>query len=94
MEFVIKEIDNDGAEIEDVKSFLYNQIKKEYGIGPDMRFHYDIEGIEEYYIAIGANPTRLNVNAGRTSLDTHSINVASVLLTPIGTPNPIGNHPK
>ena len=48
MEFVIKEIDNDGAEIEDVKSFLYNQIKKEYGIGPDMRFHYDIEFIEDH----------------------------------------------
>ena len=48
MEFVIKEIDNDGTEIEDVKSFLYDQIKKEYGIGPDMRFHYDIEFIEEY----------------------------------------------
>ena len=46
------------------------------------------------YIAIGARPTRLNVNVGRTSLVAQSINVASVLLTPIGTPNPIGNHPK
>ena len=55
MEFVIKEIDNDGTEIEDVKSFLYDQIKKEYGIGPDMRFHYDIEFIEEYYVGPSCN---------------------------------------
>lgn len=55
MEFVIKEISRYDAEIDDVKSFLYAQIKKEYGIGPDMRFHYDIEGIEEYYIAPSGN---------------------------------------
>lgn len=55
MGFVIREISSDSAEIEDVKSFLYGQIKKEYGIGPDMRFHYDIENIEEYYIVPSYN---------------------------------------
>ena len=37
-------------EIEDIKDFLYGQIKKVYGIGPNIEFHYDIEGIREYYI--------------------------------------------
>ena len=50
MNFKITEIDNDADEINLVRDFLYNQIKKEYGIGPTPKFHYDIEGIEEYYI--------------------------------------------
>ena len=29
----------------------YDQIMKEYGIGPTPEFHYDIEGLEEYYIS-------------------------------------------
>ena len=49
MNVIIKEID-DSLEIEDIKKFLYSQIKKEYGIGPTHEFHYDIEGINEYYI--------------------------------------------
>lgn len=50
MEFVIKEISDDDNLISDVKTFLYDQIKKVYGIGPNMKFHYDIERIGEYYI--------------------------------------------
>lgn len=55
MEFTIKEIKNDDSEIENVKDFLYGQIKKEYGIGPNMEFHYDIESIDEYYINPSCN---------------------------------------
>ena len=50
MEFTIKEIINDDLEIENVKNFLYAQIKKEYGIDPIMKFHYDIESLDQYYI--------------------------------------------
>ena len=55
MDFTIKEIKNDDAEIENVKNFLYDQIKKEYGIGPNMKFHYDIESIDQYYINPSCN---------------------------------------
>ena len=51
MNFQIREINNDFDEICAVKSFLYDQIKKEYGIGPTPEFHYDIEGIKEYDIS-------------------------------------------
>lgn len=54
MEVIIKQIKDDDCEIENVKYFLYNQIKKEYGIGPNMKFHYDIENLGQYYI----NPSR------------------------------------
>ena len=50
MNFIIKEISNDSSEISRVKEFLYTQIKKEYGIGPNIEFHYDIEDLDEYYI--------------------------------------------
>lgn len=50
MNLIIREINNESSEICDVKEFLYDQIKKEYGIGPTPEFHYDIEGLEEYYI--------------------------------------------
>ena len=51
MNIKIREIKNDFDEICAVKSFLYDQIQKEYGIGPTPEFHYDIEGIVEYYIS-------------------------------------------
>ena len=51
MNIQIREIKNDHDEILAVKSFLYDQIMKEYGIGPTPEFHYDIEGIKEYYIS-------------------------------------------
>lgn len=50
MDYVIREIKNDFSEIEAVKEFLYGQIQIEYGIGPTPKFHYDIEGIVDYYI--------------------------------------------
>lgn len=50
MDFTIKELKDDSSEIEEAKDFLYGQIKKVYGIGPTPEFHYDIEGIREYYI--------------------------------------------
>lgn len=50
MEIKIREIQNDDSQIKSVQDFLYGQIKIEYGIGPTPEFHYDIEGIKEYYI--------------------------------------------
>ena len=50
MDFKITEINNDDDEIGLVQNFLYDQIRKEYGIGPTPKFHYDIDGIREYYI--------------------------------------------
>ena len=50
MNVVIREINNDSSEICAAKDFLYDQIQKEYGIGPTPEFHFDIEGIREYYI--------------------------------------------
>ena len=32
------------------KTFLYNQIREVYGIGQTPEFHYDIEGLKDYYI--------------------------------------------
>lgn len=55
MKFIIKEIKNDDSEIDNVKNFLYDQIKKEYGIGPNMEFHYDIESMNQYYIDPACN---------------------------------------
>ena len=50
MDFLIREVENDDDEIRRVKEFLYGQIMNEYGIGPTPKFHYDIEGILDYYI--------------------------------------------
>ena len=50
MEIEIREINNDSDEINSVKDFLFDHIMKEYGIGPTPEFHYDITGLEEYYI--------------------------------------------
>ncbi|WP_407453646.1 GNAT family N-acetyltransferase [Methanobrevibacter sp.] len=51
MNFTIKELSDNPLEIEEAKDFLYGQIKKVYDIGPTPEFHYDIEGIKEYYIS-------------------------------------------
>jgi len=48
MKITIREIKND--EIGNAQDFLFDQIKKEYGIGPTPKFHYDIEGLKDYYI--------------------------------------------
>ena len=50
MNMEVKEIQNDAEEISDVQKFLYNQIRIVYDIGPTPKFHYDIEGLDEYYI--------------------------------------------
>ena len=50
MNIKITEINNNNDEITTVQEFLYNQIKKEYGIGPTPKFHYDIDGLKEYYL--------------------------------------------
>ncbi len=50
MNIIIREIKDDDFEILAVKNFLYDQIRKEYGIGPMPEFHYDIEGLKKYYI--------------------------------------------
>ncbi|WP_407424104.1 GNAT family N-acetyltransferase [Methanobrevibacter sp.] len=50
MNIIIREIKDDDFEILAVKDFLYDQIKKEYGIGPMPEFHYDIDGLKEYYV--------------------------------------------
>ena len=50
MEIEIREIQNDDFQIKSVQDFLYEQIRIEYGIGPMPEFHYDIEGLKEYYV--------------------------------------------
>ena len=51
MNICIREINDDDDEICAVKNFLYGQIKEVYDIGPTPEFHYDIEGLKEYYIS-------------------------------------------
>ncbi len=51
MNIVIREINDDADEIDSAKTFLYGQIREVYGIGPTPKFHYDIEGLKEYYIS-------------------------------------------
>lgn len=48
MNIFTKEVTDD--EICAIKEFLYDQIKKEYGIDPNMEFHFDIGGLKEYYM--------------------------------------------
>ena len=50
MNIEIREIKKDESEINAVKDFLFNQIDKEYHIGPTPKFHYDIFDLEDYYI--------------------------------------------
>ena len=55
MNLIIREINNNSDEISSVKHFLYDLIKKEYGIGPTPEFHYDIENLKEYYVLPSRN---------------------------------------
>ena len=55
MNILIKEINNDINEINLAKSFLFDQIKKEYGINRNPKFHYDIDELTEYYIVPSRN---------------------------------------
>ena len=55
MDFEIRQINDDVDEINNVKEFLFNQIEKEYHIGPTPKFHYDIFELDEYYIIPNRN---------------------------------------
>ncbi len=56
MNIKIREINNNQIEIDAAKDFLFNQINKEYHIGPNPKFHYDIFDLENFYIL----PTKSN----------------------------------
>lgn len=51
MNIQIREIKNNESEINAAKEFLFDQINKEYHIGPTPKFHYDIFDLEDYYIS-------------------------------------------
>ena len=55
MNIVFREVKNNPDEIMAVKDFLYGQIMEVYGIGPTPKFHYDIDGMDEYYLLPPAN---------------------------------------
>ena len=50
MNIEIREVQNDDSQIKSIQDFLYEQIKIEYGIGPMPEFHYDIDGMKDYYV--------------------------------------------
>ena len=50
MNIEIREVQNDDFQIKSIQDFLYGQIKIEYGIGPMPEFHYDIDGMKDYYV--------------------------------------------
>ena len=56
MKVIIKELGNDSRNIEDVKDFLFKQIRKEFGYEYVPEWHEDIIKLEDYYI----NPIRNN----------------------------------
>ena len=56
MNVIIKPLSNNPKEIEDVKKFLFNMIKLEFGYDYVPEWHQDIVNLEDYYI----NPKRNN----------------------------------
>jgi GNAT superfamily N-acetyltransferase len=62
---IIREAKNDLDEMNNIKTFLYGQIKKEYGIGPTPKFHYDIEGLDEYYMSPPKNNFFIALDDGK-----------------------------
>ena len=56
MNVIIKELSNDSKQIEDVQTFLFKMIKKEFGYDYVPEWHQDIVRLDEYYI----NPERNN----------------------------------
>lgn len=50
MNIEIREINDDEFEINAAKDFLFDQINKEYHIGPTPKFHYDIFDLKDYYL--------------------------------------------
>lgn len=61
---IIREARKNSDEMNNIKTFLYNQIKKEYGIGPTPRFHYDIDGLDEYYLFPSKNTFFIALDGG------------------------------
>ena len=51
MNINVREIKDNDLEIYAAKDFLFNQIDKEYHIGPTPKFHYDIFDLRDYYIS-------------------------------------------
>ena len=51
MNINVREIKDNDFEINAAKDFLFNQIDKEYHIGPTPKFHYDIFDLRDYYIS-------------------------------------------
>ena len=51
MNINVREIKDNDLEINAAKDFLFNQIDKEYHIGPTPKFHYDIFDLRDYYIS-------------------------------------------
>ncbi len=56
MNVIIKELNNDSCEIENVQEFLFKMIKLEFGYDYVPEWHQDIVKLEEYYV----NPERNN----------------------------------
>lgn len=56
MNVIIKELDIDSDEIENVQKFLFKMIKLEFGYDYVPEWHQDIVNLEEYYV----NPNRNN----------------------------------
>ena len=50
MEVIIKELGKNSEEIEDVREFLFDMIKKEFGYDYVPEWHQDIVKMDEYYI--------------------------------------------
>ncbi len=65
MNIEIRQIRNDESEIGAAKDFLFNQINKEYHIGPTPKFHYDIFNLEEYYILPAKSNFFVAVDGGK-----------------------------
>ena len=51
MNINVREIKDNDLEMYAAKDFLFNQIDKEYHIGPTLKFHYDIFDLRDYYIS-------------------------------------------
>ena len=78
MNLIIREVESNSEEILAVKDFLYDQIMKEYGIGPTPKFHYDIEGIVDYYLLSDNNNFYIALDDGEKIIATAAIRAYDV----------------
>lgn len=65
MNIDIRQIRRDESEIESAKEFLFDQIDKEYHIGPTPKFHYDIFELEQYYILPSTSNFFVAIDGGK-----------------------------